>query len=285
MLTKRSELNHIFDEEKAELEFLYEKEIIIRPEVCSLCNAVLKRITETRFKCTKWTCRTHVSSLKNSILQNSLLPANKLLEFFYYFLSKCSFTTIQLITGHSSRTISNLLLRTQNIIARNITEMDTQIGGPGIVVQLDESKFGTRKYNRGHSVEGVWLFGGVEETESRKFFAVNVLKRDSETLTQLILKHVLPGSIIVTDGWKGYNEIKKNQNFIHHTVNNSIQLVNTTGFHSNTIEGTWSGLKATVPFRMRVLQKIQFKVFEFIWRRKNENNNLWEAFMDILKNN
>jgi hypothetical protein len=35
-----------------------------------------------------------------------------------------------------------------------------KIGGKGKVVEI-ESKFGKRKYNRGH-VEGQWVFGGVE---------------------------------------------------------------------------------------------------------------------------
>ena len=39
-----------------------------------------------------------------------------------------------------------------------------KIGGPGIIVEMDESKFGHRKYNRGHRVESPWVVGGVERT-------------------------------------------------------------------------------------------------------------------------
>ena len=48
------------------------------------------------------------------------------------------------------------------------------IGGPGIIVELDESKFAKRKYNQGHAVvNDDWVFGAVERTPERKcFFAV-----------------------------------------------------------------------------------------------------------------
>ena len=52
-----------------------------------------------------------------------------------------------------------------------------QIGGIGQVVEIDESKFGKRKYNKGHSVEGQWVFGGIERS-SEKIFLVPVEKRD-----------------------------------------------------------------------------------------------------------
>ena len=45
----------------------------------------------------------------------------------------------------------------------NYEECEEKIGGPGKRVQIDESKFGKRKYHRGHRVEGQWVFGGIEE--------------------------------------------------------------------------------------------------------------------------
>ncbi|KCZ75209.1 hypothetical protein H311_03817 [Anncaliia algerae PRA109] len=58
------------------------------------------------------------------------------------------------------------------------------------MVQLDESKFGKRKYNRGNRIEREWGFVGVEVIEERKFFTVIIEKRDAETLNDIILKHV-----------------------------------------------------------------------------------------------
>ena len=51
-----------------------------------------------------------------------------------------------------------------------------QIGGPGIVVEVDESKFGKRKYNRGRKVDGCWVFGGIEGVGKKCF--LNLLKID-----------------------------------------------------------------------------------------------------------
>src|SRR5580765_7546825 len=34
-----------------------------------------------------------------------------------------------------------------------------KLGGVDKVVEIDESKFGKRKYHRGHRVEGQWVFG------------------------------------------------------------------------------------------------------------------------------
>ena len=58
-----------------------------------------------------------------------------------------------------------------------LQEKSERIGGEGRAVQIDESKFGKRKYHRGHHVEGQWVFGGIESDSRRCFMAV-VEKRD-----------------------------------------------------------------------------------------------------------
>ena len=37
------------------------------------------------------------------------------------------------------------------------------IGGQGLVVEIEESKFAERKYNVGHRVKCGWVFGGREK--------------------------------------------------------------------------------------------------------------------------
>ena len=71
---------------------------------------------------------------------------------------------------------------------------------------LDESKFGRRKFWRGHRVEGCWVFGGVERESGRVFMEV-VEKRDAGTLLPLLEKWVKKGTTVVSDCWKAYTNM------------------------------------------------------------------------------
>jgi hypothetical protein len=57
-------------------------------------------------------------------------------------------------------------------LQEDISQEDCKIGGNGVIVEIDESKFGKRKYNRGHRVDGVWVVGGVELTPQGKCFLI-----------------------------------------------------------------------------------------------------------------
>ena len=56
-----------------------------------------------------------------------------------------------------------------------------------------------------------------------------------------------------------------------------------TGSHMNMIEGTWSGSKRNMPSRHIGAADISGHLLVYLWRRHN-TDNLWEAFVDALKN-
>ena len=48
-----------------------------------------------------------------------------------------------------------------------MNEHHSMIGGPGRTVEIDEAKFGKKKYNRGRIVEGQWVLGGYVERQRK----------------------------------------------------------------------------------------------------------------------
>ena len=127
-----------------------------------------------------------------------------------------------------------------------------KVGGPGIQLQADEAWFG-RKFKHHRGMRGdpetaltIWVVGGIETKlreceKKRRAFAVMVANRNKPTLNQIFRDNVAPGTEIVTDGWKGYNDLSQLEgcDFTHSVVNHTENFTDPdTGHHTNTQEGT-----------------------------------------------
>jgi len=129
---------------------------------------------------------------------------------------------------------------------------ETKIGGEGMTIEIDESKFGKRKYHRGRlrARRDSWVLGGLCR-ETGDIFLVECPgnKRDRATLIPIICKHVMPGSHIITDCWKAYLSLP-NHGYTHSTVNHSKNFVHPGSggkIHTNGIEGQWWQVKRFLP--------------------------------------
>lgn len=270
----------LFDEQEC-INFLFDKDILYKPLSCSYCNSSLYREAKL-YRCINRQCRKSISIFKDSFFAKNHIKCSDALLIGYFWLCKSTYTNIINITGHSSHTITNFMKYFRQLVINTLDNDETIIGGSDIIVEIDESKFGKRKYNQGHKVDGVWIVGGIERTSEKKCFVEIVSNRTAETLLEVISRHVMPGSIIYTDMWKGYQGIEK-LNMTHSTVNHSQNFVDpNTGTHTNMIEGLWNGLKLRIPPRNRNKDTIEDHLFEFIWRRNN-SNNLWDGFFHALK--
>lgn len=103
-----------------------------------------------------------------------------------------------------------------------------------------------RKYNRGREIPLKWVVGLYDATEKRGYVEF-VQDRTSSTLESLILKHVLPGTEIWTDEWKGYKGLGilgGVSPYIHKAVCHAKYFKDpTTGVCTNYVEGYWSQVK------------------------------------------
>ena len=106
------------------------------------------------------------------------LKVNQIMELFFLFNNDASTNFLMNTKGYSSATISKWFKVYMDILVNDFSFSQVKIGGENIIVECDESKFGKRKYHRGHRVEGLWVFGLVLRI---------VEKRDAATLLPVIL--------------------------------------------------------------------------------------------------
>lgn len=228
-------------------------------------------------------CEKTKSVFEGTFFENCKFGINECLVFCYLYLMKTPVSGILEATSLSSATIVEWAGFLRQLVSESIQPSSMKIGGEGIIVEIDETKMGKRKYNRGHRVDGVWVVAGVERTTDRKIFAVEVVDRSTKTMIEIIKKHVLPGSIIYTDCWKAYDSACEVLEFEHFKVNHSLSFKDPeTGVHTNTIEGFNNGLKSIIKPRNRVKKGIKYQLLYFIWRRQNRKN-IWRGFLEALK--
>ncbi|KAG0439922.1 hypothetical protein DMUE_2115 [Dictyocoela muelleri] len=153
-----------------------------------------------------------------------------------------------------------------------------QTGGECIKLEVDESKFGMRKYERGHVVDGFGILGAVERTDSsKKIFLKKCSQLNSETLISFLRQNVHHDSIIFSDGGRGYSNLDLHFSS-HFRVNHSEEFVNQlNGVHINTIEGCGSGIKKVISFRNRSEKFVSLYLLRFML-----NRNKKERAFDIL---
>jgi ISXO2-like transposase domain len=139
--------------------------------------------------------------------------------------SKVFVVAISSLLGIHRNCVSNIIKKLKNKLETGFYESFSKIGGSGIIVEVNESKFGKIKYHKGHRVDGVWIFGLVERTERRRILLIEVDNRKRETLESVLHKYVHQESIIHSDCWKAYDRLSK---FFseHKTVNHSKSFLN-----------------------------------------------------------
>ncbi|KAG0421704.1 hypothetical protein DMUE_6270, partial [Dictyocoela muelleri] len=216
---------------------------LIKEMLCMKCLGNMKRIKgKNVLKCTRNKCRFERVLFSKKPFYNSKLSVETIIKIIYLLTKKYKFNQIIQIVNVDYNAIRRILKYLYIILEKEEKEHPVKIGGDNIIVEVDESKFGKRKYNRGHRVKGTWVIGGVERTPERRIFLKEIARRNSENISNILNDNIAPNSIIYTDMWRGYNNI--NINFRHLTVNHSEGFINReNNVHTNTIEGTWFAIK------------------------------------------
>lgn len=284
IIPTRKQLSNIMSNEEQCHQFLVNNGIFYETLDCIECGSPLNRYTN-RFMCKKRSCSKRNISISvriGTFFFDVSLSELDIMWLSQHWLVEMPVKTAILMTGHSPETICRFYKYFRQLVTSDLREEDQIIGGEGVAVEIDETKLGKRKYNRGHRVDGVWIVVGIERTEQKKVFLIQVPNRSANILHEIIQRHVRPGSIIHTDLWRGYSNLNE-LGMDHLTVNHSQTFVDPiSGACTNTVEGINSGLKRKIPVRNRVREGIELHLGEYIWRRQNEDR-LFDAFVKAMR--
>ena len=192
------------------------------------------------------------------------IKKEEVLEIIELWLQKASLNLISYILRIDRKTVWRVLKKVSRVLVPRHYNAAEVIVGDDTVVEIDESKFGKRKYNRGHHVDGVWILGAVERTGLRRIRITAVDDRTLNTLTSKIKECVKEDSMTYTDCWKGYNCLSNVHNS-HATGNHSKHFKDPeTGVHINTIEGCWFGIKMHIPPKLRTKDNLNLYLVHYM---------------------
>ena len=107
----------------------------------------------------------------------------------------------------TSKSIISVLQQSLIGLLGSMMDNSQNIGLPKRTIEIDDSKIGRRKYNRGHKVKGQWVFHGVER-ESGKIFLVPVPDANADRLMTVRRDQIEPGTTVPNDCWLAYRDIK-----------------------------------------------------------------------------
>jgi transposase-like protein len=255
-----------------------------RMNKCKFCMSTIKLSNKSKphmIKCTWKPCGKKYNIWEGTIFYKLRISQEKVIKMLEMWMIKISKDAISYLLEINPKTYWEIMKKVSEILVPNYTQAQDCIGGNNEIVEIDEAKFGKRKYNRGHRVEGVWVLGMVERTGLKRIRLIIVDDRTKSTLSEKIKENIEPNTRIYTDGWKGYNGLDTTYNE-HLIVNHSKEFKNKeTGCHTNTIEGCWSGIKLHVPLRGRTKDKVNLYLVRYMLL-KNESTHPVLALLNYL---
>lgn len=280
------------------LTWLAEHRLIRNANECVNCQAPmsLNRRAESpegfSWKCRP--CNTRTSVRSGSFFANCITNTETIVMIMYYWIYDVKSKNVMMfenVNNWHTMVNYNNFFRTEchNWLLRQpmlLGGIDNN--GHPISVEIDESYFFNRKYHRGRFRRGTWVVGMVERETGRCWLEI-VQRRDRITLEKIISAHILPGTILITDAWAGYNNIATMNNgvYMHDVVVHAYNFVDPihSEIHTETIEGLWMQAKRKLRYQSGTSRNLfPSYLSAFQWRFSNKTF-LFGCYLNLLSEN
>lgn len=275
--------------------FLFQKNLFLREQTCNgSCGRPLKYEKCTNYvdkycwRCTYKECTNYqqrISIRKGSHFENFGKDMKKFLKVLIRYSARQCQHSILSTVGISKPTLRKLF-KTITSKMKFENEQARKLGGPGTVVQIDETMLNFKcKSHRGRSPENRTDALVIVECSPHisRVWAEVIPNKQKETILPIICNHVVNGSVIHTDEHRTYRCLNSN-GFLHQTVCHKYSFVNQlTGVHTQNVEAFNNVLKTEIKKRMgiKTVNREEF-LTEIVWRWNNKEN-IFNALMDLLK--
>ena len=280
------------------LTWLAERRLIRNTSTCANCRGPMSLVRRAESPdAFSWKCRhcgTRTSIRTGSFFANCGLTTQTIVMMMYYWVYEVKATHVMMFESinnwHTTVNYNNFFrLECRNwFLNQHVQLGGFDFNGVSMYVEVDETYYFHRKYHRGRYRRGTWVVGVVERASGKCWLEV-IARRNAATLERIISDHVLPGSIVVTDAWRGYTNVGTIQNGVyqHETVVHARNFVDVTDpdMHTQTIEGLWMHAKRKVRYQSgtsRALFTSYLHAFQWHYSHKR---HVFGAYLHLLADN
>jgi hypothetical protein len=159
-------MNLLTEDEYDEVLLTYKLSIIQRG--CMKCGARLY-LYNNMVRCLYKYCKYRYSIYKNTLFNCCKVNIKTYFKVLDLYLNFVPINIISRITTISKERAGKMVNKFNKIKIYLKYLENTEFGGTGNIIEIDERNFGERKYHRGHHVEDVWVFGAVERITKNTF--------------------------------------------------------------------------------------------------------------------
>jgi len=281
------------------IQWLKDRGLLRSAMACSQCGNSMKFDKPAgnkhgRFRCKRKRCRYRDKSFSPSLgtwFYNHYISNEKIILLTYAFSRQWTYEEVITQTSLSSETTSSRTVAAFYSYCREVCVIAMQkrhadkgpTGGPGQVVEIDESLIGHRKYHRGRLIPGTWVFGIYNRnTKELRMFQCPNNKRDQKTLLPIIKANIAKGTKIMSDCWASYKCLNKH-GYTHETVKHAENFVDPiTGAHTQTSECNWRHLKTNMRKGGIPYENKAEHIWTFLYMKMCRKNNI-DVFEQLLQ--